>query len=370
MQIQSNKNICPYKQHFTSKRALPSMLEYPTVSDWVEQIVSPQKSSFWSRILDFVGKNKNVEYPKTNGRLSISKDEHIILKDYLFDTFEYIKNDRRQERYSANPSRLTLGQNFLKKLYEVGCITDEDLPKLFMRGAGLIDKSDFLYFVGLKKKITIFDTDKVLASRNLTYNIKMPLSNELLLEKQQQILARELELIKNIPSNKQLILVHGAPGSGKSSLVNKIANRLKGKYYYNEADKIKTEFYEDLSEDIGGIQAHRLAKDLLIKEIYPHLLDGNRNFIYQATNDLYIEKILKQALEKNYDVSFIMVHSPKEVNIPRIIERQERINRFTDPYDAYLIENLGDNAANILKSYPQIKQYFYMSESKSLSRIN
>lgn len=159
-----------------------------------------------------------------------------------------------------------------------------------------------------------------------------------------------------------------APGCGKSTLVKAITNGKQNKYYTKEADNIKTELYDNLSEDEGGIIAHKLAKQLLINEIQPKLMEEKRNFIYQATNDLYIERVIKKALKAGYKIDYITVYSPKEINIPRTIERTTRIGRFTDPYDAYLMENLGDTGANILLNYPQINHYVYLSEFGHLSK--
>lgn len=344
---------------------VPEMLEFNSVEEWVKALTSEKKVSKFAMLLNKLGlkRNNQTEFIKNPGKLVISKDEHLILKDYIIELLDDLKHIAQNNRYIENKKNNIgkLQKNFLTKLYEYGCLTDQDLPKLFPKGAGIIDYSDFLYFAKRNKKLTPYDNNRILESRFNTHCKNIPYEDEILKQKLSQIKERELEEIKKIPQEGKLIVLHGAPGCGKSTLVKKLTSNHQ-KYYTKEADNIKTELYDSLPEDQGGIIAHKMAKKLLINEIQPVLLKEKRNFVYQATNDINIEQVIKKALKEDYNISYIHIYSPKDVNIPRTIERTHRIGRFTDPYDAYLIENLADNGTNILTKYPNISQYVYLSE--------
>ena len=368
--IPVNSKILPkeYKMNFSSRNIKQ---EHPmALYSWVKHGVTPilgkdsQKlpSSRFCNSLDHI---KNPIYLQT--LVSDLKDNHDVFLNNIIKMFKHYIEIIKEGRYTSSLSKPTLPDDFLSQFYNHGLITDKDLPKLFTSGAGIIGKNDFNFFVMKKKKLTPFDTKEIVNARVKTYLNSINIPKQILDGKINKILQKELKKIQRIPSEKQLILIHGAPGSGKSTVINRINKNSYKAYYVKEPDDIKKELYGVLSEDEGGIIAHKMAKSLLLDTIYPTLMKDGRNFIYAATNDLNLEKVLKEALKNKYEVSFIKFVCDKEFSLDRTFNRRKQGGRFTDPYDTYLMENLGDSGLNIF-SYPGINKYMYFPDIDRLSQ--
>lgn len=317
--------------------------------------------------------------------LKVTPEEHFLILDKIQEKANFLKQmylkAYQHNFYVLHSGKgnyiepdLRLPENMLVNYFKQGAINENDLIKICSENAGLIPDKDLKYFALNKIRITPYDTEKYLEIRNINaHSQRVEVGSKYYNSVLETVLKNEENKLKNIKADKKMIVIDGLPGSGKSTIINRILKKDKNLYYTPDSDDIKAMFKEVYKNGEGADLVHRASSTILKREILPRAFKQGKNLIYQTTGgSVNINNIVQQAKNHGYDIDFIHITTPKDLSVERSISRFEKTGRFLDPYVTLMIVNNNNHekefAAKIFSHNPNIRNS-YMYENGKLQRV-
>ena len=332
-------------------------------------------------ILKMLNLSKTKAETTVKENFRVSDKEHFQAIGKIVECAEFLKQ-KRLEIYKHNFFTLMSGaghlveaeikfpDKMLANYWKNGIISDADLIKICTEYAELVPQHDFNYFALNKIKITPFDTEKYLEIRK--FGVSSPAvaaDSEYYAKVLDKTLQLEAEKLKNIKTQKRMIVIDGLPGAGKSSLIKSILKNDKNSFYTPDSDDIKTMFKEVYKNGEGAELVHKAAGKILKNEILPRVFEQGKNVIYQTTgNFVSINKIIQQAKNYGYTIDFIHVKTPKNLSLERTAARFRETGRFMDPLITISIFNNNNKekmfAAKIFSHHKDVKNAYILENGK------
>lgn len=338
-----------------------------------------KKNSFLER---FRIRNKKIQKsPYIDDSKKISLANHFQAIGKIIEQGDYLKS-MGQKMYSHNYNTLVTGEgnlieteikfpkNMLVNYWKKGLISNSDLINICTDYAELIPKSDIDYFALNNIKMTLFDTEKIIEIRkNNALSKPVEIGSEYYKKILDEALKTAKETLKNIKSEKQMIIIDGLPGAGKSTLINSLLKNDNKAFYTPDSDDIKGMFKEIYKNGEGADLVHKASGKILKSEIIPRVLEQGKNLIFQTTGDyISINKIIKLATKYGYKIDFIQIPTSKSTSLERTIQRFNDNGRFLDPIVTMSIFNTNNKeklySAKIFSYNPNISDTYILQNGK------
>lgn len=223
-----------------------------------------------------------------------------------------------------NNGEITSG--VLTKAYEAGTLSKIQLYEII--GEYNVSGKDVAYFVEKKIKLTEFDNEKILDRR---YNNlkKGQLERGAVPEAVEDRLAeQEFKRISEAEDGKEMVIVTGKVGSGKSTIIEKYLG-LDKTHYLADADLIKPKLPGYKENGAGYV--HRVSTEINEDAIKVALEQGKK-IVHSTTGwHGYVDDLITWAKNKGYSVRLIHSDIDTNVSIDRVFTREAATEREVDP---------------------------------------
>lgn len=262
---------------------------------------------------------------KINNEIEKIKSLNCALNKHNFEAINFQNGKIKNYTFSLQP-------NLIRKEWEAGNLTKEDITDIFTNAAGIISEEDFNYFAKNGFKLTYFDNEKVIQARQHFQNCKpVDANSKYYKEKESEILSKEFAKLKGIAAERKLLILDGLPGAGKSTVYRKFVKDTS--FYTTDNDDIKKEFVEVYNNGIGSQLVHNAAKRIYKGEILPKAFSEGKNIVYQTCGGYEsLNKIIEKAHKNGYEIEYVNVNTSTNISIRHALSRQETDGRFMDPY--------------------------------------
>lgn len=268
----------------------------------------------------------------------------------------------------------SLPPNLIKNEWEKGNLVKEDIQDLFTEAAGIVSNEDFKYFASREFKLTPFDNDETIKARkyNITHK-ELDLNSDYYKEKEVEIINREFQKLEKADSGKNLLIVDGFPGSGKTTAYRNFIKNSDEEYYITDVDDLRMDFSELYNGGIGSGLVHKAVSNLYKNKIIPEALAKNKNIVYQMCGSYEnLNDVLQKARKNGYTINYININTNSSASIINSNNRQKTNGRFMDPYIILSFAKVNAGAKQYMAkiiSYSPLIDNSYNYKSGILSRI-
>ena len=268
----------------------------------------------------------------------------------------------------------SLPPNLIKDEWEKGNLVKEDIQDLFTEAAGIVSNEDFKYFASREFKLTPFDNDEIIKARkyNVTHK-ELDLNSDYYKKKEVEIINREFQKLEKADSGKNLLIVDGLPGSGKTTAYRNFIKNSGEEYYITDVDDLRMDFSELYNGGIGSDLVHKAVGNLYKNKIIPEALAKGKNIVYQMAGSYEkLNDVLQKARKNGYTINYININTNSSASIINSNNRQKTNGRFMDPYIILSFAKVNAGAKQYMAkiiSYSPLIDNSYNYKSGILSRI-
>ncbi len=267
---------------------------------------------------------------------------------------------------SKLPPIRTFSANFMENIHSKRKDSESFIIWLIKKFPHRIRQEYYNYFIKNLFMLTEFDTPAIIRTRRILSTLEQKKVSE---EIKALIASRKLESSQKYPKQKDLTVITGLPGCGKSTYINQ--HGLTNSHYLLDVDDIREDIIKEHGRQYGDISLAKIKHQLFHGEaikifkqnLISNLAQNGTNIVLPTSGTFNsIEIIANFAKSRNYKVNIVHIDVPLDVSIARGFGRVNKENRFYDPLFAtrraaeiYHIPRMARNSS-LIDSLKTVKQ--------------